>query len=253
MATNKEDVIQEEQEGEILEPITKAISVVVSAEKRQQLMEATKLHENATLIAADIKNNVDFEKAAEFAKTAKAMHKSLEAYRKSLTKPIDALKKFIMDVFREPLAKLEHIETVIKEGMKKYLDEQERKRIALQAEQEEKTRKEAEKLRKKAATAEKNNKPELANAFNELADDIPTPVVVANAPKVAGVSAPKRYYAEVVDVIKLLKAIIAGKVPLSVIKVDMTILNKQATTFGTELNYPGVVVKTKTTIAMRTE
>ncbi|WP_413194530.1 hypothetical protein [Pararobbsia alpina] len=84
----------------------------------------------------------------------KAKQKELEAHRKSLTQPLDAVKNGIMDIFRAPTAYLEQAETILKKAIGDYDRDEERKRIAEQARLEEAARVERARLAAEAAARE---------------------------------------------------------------------------------------------------
>lgn len=98
-----------------------------------------------------VKTASDYDKAGEALKRVKAKAKALDELRKSLTKPLDDAKAKLMGFFRDPLAKLEDAERIIKGKMGGYLDEQEAIRRRAEAEAAEAARKERERLEREAA------------------------------------------------------------------------------------------------------
>jgi hypothetical protein len=105
---------------------------------------------------------------------------------------------------------------------------------------EDEARRIAESKRKKEIESLKNE------GMKEVAKDLArTPVVVPavhveSVPKVEGVSTSKRYKAEVVDLMALVKAIAAGKQPLYLVEPVMPALNQIASRGKEKMDVPGV-------------
>lgn len=74
---------------------------------------------------------------------------------------------------------------------------------------------------------------------------------VAPVAKVEGVSVRKTYYAEVYNFPELIRAVVAGKVPVMAIQADQQFLDKQARAFKDTdmMGYPGVRVVDKDSVA----
>ena len=135
--------------------------------------------------------------------------------------------------------------SILKPKMFAYQTEQERIRQEAQRKAEKEARKQAEELALQAAVdAEVAGHKELAEAI------INEPV------KAAPVSIPKtvpkaetrfrmQYYAEVVDLRRLVIEIAAGRQPLTLIEPNMPALNKIAVALKDSMNIPGVVAKSK--------
>lgn len=84
----------------------------------------------------------------------KGLQKELETKRKSITQPIDAAKKAVMDLFRAPTDYLEQAEALLKKSIQTYDREEDRKRIAEQARLEEAARQERARLKAEADARE---------------------------------------------------------------------------------------------------
>jgi len=78
--------------------------------------------------AYKVANPADYEVAGLELRRVKDAQKRLDELRKSMTRPLDAAKKAIMDFFRAPEDKLAKAEAGIKRAMVTYQDEQERLR-----------------------------------------------------------------------------------------------------------------------------
>jgi len=214
------------------------MEIEITQEAKQEAAESKEILARVTGI--EIKTNEEFDHAAIDLKRVKAKAKELDATRKSITQPIDAAKKRVMDFFREPLDFLARAEKELKRGMITYQDRQEQIRLQAEAKAREQARKEREKLEAQAARLAEKGKAEAAQARLEAAEHIPSPVVNIPKPEVKGVSTREIWSAEVTDKRALVKAVADGIVPDVVLSVDMKILNAQARALKSALNYPGV-------------
>ena len=77
------------------------------------------------------------------------------------------------------------------------------------------------------------------------------PIIAPTTPKIAGLSTRITYRAELTDKLALVKAVVAGLVPLNAVDPNMTFLNNQARVLKEDLIYPGVRVVQETGIASR--
>jgi hypothetical protein len=159
-------------------------------------------------------------------KKAHALHKSLVAQKKQFTD------------------RLEKAEKAGKDAVLIYDEEQERKRREeqrrLQADADERARKERERLQKRA---EKLKTPEKKEALLEESAEIVAPVVqVAEPEKVEGVSKKTTWKARVIDV---------DKVPRQFMEVNMTALNALARSTKGTMKIEGVEFYEESTLAIR--
>jgi len=114
-----------------------------------------------------IASQSDLDNAAVDLKAIVTRRKELEAKRVAITKPMDAAKKEVMDLFRDPVDNLKQAEALIKKEIGDYSAEQEKIRQAeLQAarEAEEKERREREAEAQKAEDAKEIEDRKLAEA-----------------------------------------------------------------------------------------
>ncbi len=165
----------------------------------------------------------------------------LSAERVELTKPLDDLKKKLMDKFRKPLAVLDEAEGIYKRTIGGYLTKREDARRAAQARADEEARKEAEKLQKRAEKAEASGNIEKAQALAATATAVAAsaPIVPAT-PKVDGLSTAKLYKGEVTDFAALLRFVADNPMFRNLIEVNQAALNKAASSFKEQLAIPGV-------------
>jgi hypothetical protein len=148
-----------------------------------------------------IKSNDDYEEAAGALREIVEKKRILEDERKKVTRPIDAAKKSIMDLFKEPLGKLERRETAIRTAMADYS----RELVRIQREEQARLRDEQAKL---AAAAQEEAARHYLNRRDEQAEAVlenipPVPTVIIDKPKVSGMFGRDNWKFEVVDMLDL--------------------------------------------------
>lgn len=193
----------------------------------------------------------------------KGLQKSLDETRKGITKPIDAAKAAVMDLFRAPTAYLEQAEALLKKAIQGYDREQEKLRVAEQARLEEAARQEraqlaaeaaareaaareeAEKIQRAAAEAAAAGKAEEAARLSAEAESraeqgaaevatlqqtatlITAPVVVAPV-LTKGVSTRKVWKAEISDKLALIRYVAEHPEYIDLLDANMSAVNKIA-------------------------
>jgi colicin import membrane protein len=140
-----------------------------------------------------------YNAAGEELKRIKGARTRLEALRMTMTKPLDAAKKAIMDFFRAPADQLDRAENTLKRAMIGFQQEQERIRLEQQRLADEAARKEREALERRAQKAEASGKVEKAEMLQTQAASVVAPVIQRETPKVAGVTTRKVPKFEIVD------------------------------------------------------
>lgn len=158
-----------------------------------------------------VTTDAEYETAGTELTRVKAQQGKLEELRKSITRPMDAAKKAVMDLFRGPEEKLARAEAGIKRALVGYQEEQDRKRREDQARADEAARKERERIEAQAARAAAAGKVEKAEALQVRASTVVAPVVQRSAPRVAGVQLRDVWKFEVTD---------ESKVPRQYLSVD---------------------------------
>jgi hypothetical protein len=91
-----------------------------------------------------------------------SLKKKVEEQRKAITKPIDAAKTAVMDLFRQPTNYLEQAETILKGAIQAFDRAENQKRIAEQARLEELARQERARLEQEAAARDAAARAEAA-------------------------------------------------------------------------------------------
>lgn len=251
-------------------------------------LEARLLPETITLLqnapsmlrqaqAITIADDSALDVAADQLQRIKGAMKSIDDQRKAVTAPIDAAKKKVMDYVKGPLESLTSAETLLKNAIIRYQDEQEQKRLIAEAKAAEEARKESEKLQAKAEKLEASGKVEQAEALREnAAMQVAAPSPIVSAPKVSGVSTRKTYAAEVTDLMALCKSVAAqallmeamgdpaklleivkgyaaSNTPIQALAPDQKFLDSQAKAFKEAFAYPGCRLVTDKIMAARSK
>lgn len=196
-----------------------------------------------------ISNQSDYEAASAVLSEVKSRYKELDAQRKEITKPIDAAKKAVMDLFKTPLELLEKAESKIKGLMIGYTNEQERKAREEQARLQRLADAEAAKQKKileeKIARAEASGKTEKAEELQmqkETITPIVAPIIAPQIETPKGVSYRDQWSAEVTDI---------NLVPREYLIANMPALNKMAQATKGTLSIPGVKFTSTKILASR--
>ena len=260
--------------AEIIKTESQAVEAATHAAGRagEILLEAQRME-----VTADT-----YDSAGAYLRNVKALARDIEAERKALTDPLNAVVKRIMDKFRPATDALTKAEGVVKGKLSAYAAEverqrQEAERIAREAQRkaEEKLRAEAEAARRaeeealrkaeearragdeaaaKAAMAEAARKAAMAEKREEKADVVAlAPVVVEAAPEAQGISYRTTYSAEVTDLKALLAGVLEGRVPAEAVMPNEKFLGASARALKSAMNWPGVRVVAKKTVAASRE
>lgn len=232
----------------------------------------------ATAAAYSVKTADQYTAAGDELRRIKSAQKRLDEVRKSITRPIDAAKKAVMDLFRDPEAKLAAAESGIKAAMVTFSDEQERIRQAEQRRLEELARREREKLEAQAAEAERKAREKAeaerlaaeaaaaagrheeaaklaakaaaieqraAAKVDELqlrAATVVAPVIESEAPKVVGTSTREDWRFEITD---------PTAVPREYLVIDESTIGRVVRALKGSANIPGVRVFSVRVLAAR--
>lgn len=200
----------------------------------------------ATFETYVVATDEDYTAAADHLKAVKAKSKELEALRKEMTRPLDESKAKIMEFFRRPSSMLERAEGLIKNAMGAWHQKQEAIREAQRREQQRQLDEiraaQAAKLEAEAAAKLKEGREAEAMACLVAAEELPTTVKVAAAPKPAGVSYRTLWRWKVVD----FKAL-----PDQCKMVNDKVLNAMVVSTKGETSIPGVEVYSEQVVASR--
>ena len=219
-----------------------------------------------------------YAQAGDELKRIKGAQKRLEALRRSITQPIDAAKKAVMDLFRGPETQLDQAERGIKAAMVTYSDEQERIRREEQRKADELARREREKLEAQAREAERKAREEAeakrraaeeaaaagraaeaaklnaqaarveakaaekVEALEVRAATVVAPIAQAETPKVTGMATREEWLYEITD---------PTLVPREYLVVDEAKIGKITRALKADTNIPGVRVYSRRVLAAR--
>lgn len=216
----------------------------------------------------------------------KTLQKSVEEQRKSITKPIDAAKNAVMDLFRAPTQYLEQAEVILKGSIQTFDRAEEQKRIAEQARLEEAARKErarlaaeaaereaaaraeADKIRRAAEEAAAAGRAQEAARLGEEArsreeegaaevatlqqtSTLVTAPITAAPRATAGVSTRKVWKAEVSDKLELIRFVAAHPEYVDLLDANMPAVNKIALALKANCPLKGVRVFEDSVLAAR--
>jgi KTSC domain len=185
-----------------------------------------------------IRDNVDYSRAAEFLKSVKALRAEVDgAFDPIISKAHEAHREALAQkkIAEKPLIEAER---VIKHTIGWYLNDMERAR---RAEEDARRIKHEAEIRAQAEEENLKRAQELADAgdMEGAAEAVDAEVMVPEIPvyvessvvKVAGISARKSYYAEVTDLMQLVRAVAEGRAPIQCLQANMAFLNAQARAF----------------------
>lgn len=182
-----------EQNANAITPAAQTITVAPSAEE-----QTITINKEALLKAANelkVETPADFSEATDTVKAVKTLLKKAEAERKTLTQPLDAVKKNIMERFKKITDPLEKVEDGLKAKMLAYQKKANEDAEAKRKEAEQRSIEDAKALARQID--EENKKTAEAQQQMQLAGEVveaplpPPPAVVAPMP-VAPVPAPQR-------------------------------------------------------------
>lgn len=213
-----------EKQSSVVDLVTKAKDLVIT---NQDQLDA------AALVLIEVKKRI----------------KDLENQRKAITNPIDAAKKAVMDLFRDPSNKLEKAEQELKNAIMKYDDEQkelariEQARVQKLIDQENaKQQKLIDQKIERAEAAGKVEKVEDLILQKENIIPIAAPVVAPKIEKPSSVSYKITYAAEIVDI---------NLVPREYMIANLPALTKIGQATKGSITIPGVKFTEVKTLASR--
>ncbi|NID15007.1 hypothetical protein [Luteibacter yeojuensis] len=233
---------------------------------------ADRAHELALAVKIDCPEMLDI--ASDELRGIVTRRKEIEELRFSITRPMDAAKQKVMDLFRAPLDRLGQAESLLRDEVTRYQREEREKAEAARRDAEQRAaqeRAEAQRREQEAldaaaaaeaagdheAAAAATHAAEAAREDGDLALIAPLPVGAARAPaKVAGVNARKTWKAEVTD----FKALVVEAVKrsengddflLTFIAPDDKVIAQAAKAMQAKLNVPGIRVYAEDSLSVR--
>lgn len=156
----------------------------------------------------------------------KAKQKELDERKRAVTRPLDEAKRNALALFTPLETQLKAAEASLKQAILAYNRQVEAARAAEEARLREAQREAEEAAQARADKLLKQGKVERAEAV--LAAIPPVPIVVADAPKLEGISERGIWKAEVTNLMALCAAIINGTAPIAYIEANQVALNAYA-------------------------
>lgn len=202
--------------------------------------------------AINITNAEQYQGAALFLKEIKTGQKKIKEYWRPLREGANSEWKLIVGKEKDMLNPLNQGEILTKNKMLTYKNTEEEKRKAeerrLQAEADERARREREKLLKHASKLKTLEKQE---EYQQMADEVEVPVVTVQSevPKIKGQSFKKIWKGKVVDKKAFLEFVLKDDNLLYLVEVGMVNLNNLAHRTKGEGSYPGIVFYPETIMA----
>ena len=213
-------------------------------------------------------------------------HKTIDAKRQKLKRPIIDAGKAVDDLFRPTLSALEEAGAVLAHKLAHYHDVEQRRIQAEQAIAREAARKAQEQIAREAAEREAQAQAEAArlrqesaalqaagstNAAEELLTqagnvelagqqdaqqlleqsqtNMQLPLPETTGP--SAISTRSDWYPDCVDLGETVAAVAEGKAPMKVLDWNLTVLRQMVTALKDEFNVPGVVAKRRTLVAAK--
>jgi hypothetical protein len=188
-----------------------------------------------------IETAAQYVEAGELLKTVKGLRAEIDATFDPIISKAHEAHKEALSQKKKVDAPLVEAEGILKPQIGAYLREEERKRQAeeLRLQKEAREREEAEQL-SKADILHEIGEVDAANEVLREEIYVPPVVLPSAAPKVSGISMRETWSAQVVDLMKLVKAVAEGKAPIQCLSANTIFLNQQSRSMKAALNYPGV-------------
>ena len=199
-----------------------------------------------------VENDVAYESAGDFLRDVKAMQKEIRDAFEAPVKKAHEAHKAMTGLRAKLLAPIDEAERLVKRKMAGFVEARQRAAQEEARRQAEAARK-AEEDRRRAEATELEAQGRLAEAEKvlEAPVHVAAPVVRAESPKAEGTSARRKLSAKVVDLDALVRAVAAGRVPLTLIQPNQRALDALAQAAGDAFELPGCELVVETVIAAR--
>ncbi len=186
-----------------------------------------------------VKNQGQYDIANDFLKAIKGLQQQVkDTFGPIITKAYAAHKeaKLQETIHLEPLIKAE---TLVKDKMLTFWQDQERIRLEAERKLQEAAEKKRQEALDKAEAARDAGNEAKAEKYEDKAAQIVAPQLAPTFDK--GSASMRKYWsAEVLDLMVLVKAVAKGQVSIKAVKADLVFLNSQAESLKETFNYPGV-------------
>lgn len=214
-----------------------AIEVAGLAVRREKDMSA------AIVSAAEglaITTAEELEASSELLQTLKGRQKALNDLRLSITRPMDAAKKRVLELFQPAMERLAMAERTFKGAVLTYTQEQERLRREAQAKLDAEA--ERERLRLLEAAEEHRGLAQsgVAEQLEQEAQTVQAPTVAPAETPTGPVHVRVTWHAELTDLTALAQAYAQNPAAGVLVLPNMPVLNEMARTLKGDLTIPGV-------------
>jgi len=192
-----------------------------------------------------IKDALDYEMAGHVYVKIKEKRKAIEARCRPNIKRWDEGHKAALGELKQEDAPFSQSEAMIAPKLTVWEQEQERLRLIEERRLQDEARKKAEDEQiHEAIEAEAQGDVAVADEIISAPVAI-APTILPKAVKPAGMTFQNYYSAEVMNLMTLLKAVVAGKVPINAVQANQSVLNSQADNLKDEFEkyYPGCKLK----------
>jgi hypothetical protein len=219
----------------------------------------------ADAAALSVKSSATHDEACERLAGFRALRQEVEKLYDRMLKPLNEKRKVILGWKNDDLQSVKTAEVTYTEKISDWREADRKRKVKAAAKKQVEAAKKAdaehsERLSqlRKAAAEEDDELAAMALAEEAEALDAAgaaSPVIPFKKPTYenASVVERRRWTVRVTDLRELAAAVGSGDVPVSVIKADLSVLNKQATAMGKDLEqiYPGVAVSQSSSFARR--
>lgn len=231
--------------------LIKLDNVSISEDQTNQIESVRIMNKVASDIA--VEDQADYEFAADSLGNITSRIKQLDEMRKKLKAPILEAGKNIDNLFREPISLGESAKKIVQRKMLDYVAKVEQERQEAEAEAARLAKKAKDEAEEEALALIDNGDDEGAQEILDNADVMPVPVDFIEKPKAAGVSMRSNWKCKVVNMEKLLTAILNKKAPISLVQIDTVAANKYAKALKDTLDIPGLEFYNDANIAVRAD
>ena len=217
----------------------------IAAERaNEQSIELMAKVEGFTIATAE-----EYQASGDLLRDIKARQKAVTSTRTDITKPMDAAKKHVMDLFKPVSERLIAAEQTIKAAMLIFSSGEEARQRAEQAERDRIAEVERKRFEARAEKAREDGNAEKAAVLEETATQVAAPPVEAPT-KAAGVHTVTTWSAEVRDMQALIRWA-AENAGSRYLEPNMKMLNGEARILKREMAIPGVRAVSETAVAAR--
>lgn len=229
----------------------------ITFEKEQELKQeiAPIVSQAMDLIIRNPEQSIE---AQEVLKGIKSKQKRITEFFVPLKQAAHVTWKKICDTEASYLDPLKNAEAAIKEKVITFTREEERKQQEIakvaEAKRQAEERKERERIEEQARKAREAGKVEKAEALEQKAEAVTIAPVFTPPPqplKAEGSAFKKTWVGKCVSIMDLLKAIVEGKAPVSLIEINESAINTAAKTYKNTMTIPGLRFYEKTQMSVR--